>query len=152
MWNLKKCLPILPISFAFLIVGSHFFLMGSESIARHFGLSDAVIGLTIIAAGTSLPELATTIMASVRKQEQLLIGNIVGSNIYNVLGIIGLMAVIKPFVIGDITNIDYIAMAGINVLFAILVLCFAHLGRIVGAIFLSSYFLYIYYILHTLPD
>lgn len=87
--------------FVVLMFGARFLVDGSVSIARGFGISEAFIGLTIVAVGTSLPELATSIIAAFRRQSEIAIGNIVGSNIFNVLGILGVTALIKPIPVAD---------------------------------------------------
>jgi cation:H+ antiporter len=79
-----------------LMAGARFLVDGAVSIARDFGLSEAFIGLTIVAVGTSLPELATSLIAAFRKQSEIAIGNIIGSNIFNILGILGVTALISP--------------------------------------------------------
>lgn len=151
-WQLKKSLPMLLISFALLSVGSHFFLNGSIKIATFFHISEAVIGLTIVAAGTSLPELATTILASIKKQEDIVMGNIIGSNIFNVLGVLGIMALVKPVSFQGIHFIDYLFMFGVNVIFAFLVLIRPRMGRMAGGVFLLSYIAYTYVVISKLPN
>jgi len=84
-----------------LMFGARFLVDGSVSIARGIGVSEAFIGLTIVAAGASLPELATSIIAAFRCQSKIAIGNIVGSNIVNVLEILGVAALIKPVLVAD---------------------------------------------------
>lgn len=79
-----------------LIVGSHFFVQGAVTLAESWGMSQVAIGLTVVAVGTSLPELATSLVAAIKKESDVAIGNVVGSNIFNVLGILGVAAVIKP--------------------------------------------------------
>jgi cation:H+ antiporter len=79
-----------------LVGGAKFFLAGAEYIARLFHLSDAVIGLTVVAVGTSLPELATSLVAAVKREQDIAIGNVVGSNIFNILGIIGIAPLVSP--------------------------------------------------------
>ena len=79
-----------------LVGGAKFFLSGAEYIARLFHLSDAVIGLTVVAVGTSLPELATSLVAAVKREQDIAIGNVVGSNIFNILGIIGITPLVSP--------------------------------------------------------
>ncbi|MBT8071670.1 MAG: calcium/sodium antiporter, partial [Gammaproteobacteria bacterium] len=82
-------LVVLPISSTFLVDGA-------ITIARHLHVSDTVIGLTVVALGTSLPELATAVTAALHKEDDLAIGNIIGSNIFNLLGVLGIAAVIQP--------------------------------------------------------
>ena len=81
---------------ALLVVGSRFFVSSAVALARTAGMSDLVIGLTIVSAGTSLPELVTSLVAARRRHPDIAVGNIVGSIIFNVLGILGIAAVIRP--------------------------------------------------------
>ena len=91
---------------ALLVCGANFFLEGAKYIAKLFKLSDAVIGLTVVAVGTSLPELATSVVAAIKKEQDIAIGNVVGSNIFNILGIIGITPLISPLSNYSINAID----------------------------------------------
>ena len=84
------------VGLALLVLGSRFLVDSAVAIAQSLGVSELVIGLTIIAAGTSLPEVATSVLASIRKQEDIAVGNVVGSNIFNIVLILGLTAIIAP--------------------------------------------------------
>lgn len=97
-----------------LIYGGHLFVQSSVLIARKMGISEAVIGLTIVAAGTSLPELATSLVAAVRKAPDIAIGNVIGSNIFNVLCILGATSAVTPLAIGGISSVDLILMTGLG--------------------------------------
>ncbi len=90
-----------------LIFGGDMFVGSASAIAREWGVSEAVIGLTIVAGGTSLPELVSSIIAVIKKKGQLALGNIVGSNIFNLLFILGVSSLIQPLSMGDITFIDW---------------------------------------------
>ncbi len=90
-------LVIAVIGLVAVIIGARLLVDGGVSIARDFGISEAIIGLTIVAVGTSLPELATTAVAAYRGKSDVAIGNIIGSNIFNVLGILGITALVHPF-------------------------------------------------------
>lgn len=126
-----------------LVFGADWFVRGAVDLARRAGLSEAVIGLTIVAMGTSLPELATSMVAAVRRQTDIAIGNIVGSNLFNLLGILGAAAVVKPLAIGGLGKLDLAAMA----VFAAVLLPFARTGyalrRWEAAVLLSGYTAYI---------
>jgi len=103
---------LLIIGFAGLIGGSELLVEGGVQIARSFGVSEAAIGLTVIAFGTSLPELAASAVAAFRKHADLAIGNIVGSNIFNIVGIVGVVAVVSPMdVPARVIEFDMIIMA-----------------------------------------
>ena len=127
-----------------LVAGSHLFVTGAVGTARTLGVSEAVIGLTIVAAGTSLPELATSIVAAIKKESDVAIGNIVGSNIFNILGILGLTASILPLKVAGIVPRD----AGFMLGCAILLLPFAFsqrsISRVEGAGFLGLYGIYLF--------
>ncbi len=89
-------LGLIAVGLVLLVVGSRWFVEGAVEIARAFGISDVVIGLTLVAAGTSLPEVATSIMATIKGERDIAIGNVVGSNIYNILAILGIASVVTP--------------------------------------------------------
>lgn len=128
-----------------LIFGARFLVMGATNIARDFGLSEAFIGLTIVAVGTSLPELATSIIAAFRKQSEIAIGNILGSNIFNVLGILGVTALIAPIPVeARFLTFDLPVMIAVSVLFAVLLLTRPIVGRVLGVGLLILYVAYVY--------
>lgn len=89
-------LALIGVGLVGLVLGSKLFVDGAVTIARHFGLSELVIGLTVIAIGTSLPEIATSIMAVVRGQRDIAVGNAVGSNIFNLLSVLGIASIVSP--------------------------------------------------------
>jgi cation:H+ antiporter len=93
-----------------LIFGGEIFVEGASEIARSFGVSESVIGLTLVACGTSLPELATSIVAARKGSSAIAIGNVIGSNVFNILAILGITALIAPMKIIGITMIDMVAM------------------------------------------
>lgn len=128
---------------ALLIGGAYILVEGAVAIAREFGLSEAVIGLTIVAVGTSLPELATAVVAAYRKHSDVIIGNILGSNIFNILAILGVTAMISPISIGaQIANTDVWIMLGVALFLSIYLLRGATIGRISGIAMLAAYSLY----------
>lgn len=128
---------------ALLFAGADMLVRGAVSIAREFGISEAVIGLTIVAVGTSLPELATTIVAAIRKQADVAIGNIIGSNIFNILGILGITIAIKPIVVaGNFRVEDGYIMLAITLIFATILFAGVRMGRILGLAMLASYIVY----------
>ncbi|MGQ2969464.1 MAG: calcium/sodium antiporter [Allorhizobium sp.] len=110
-----------------LFIGAEFLVRGATNLARDFGVSEAVIGLTIVAVGTSLPELAAGVMSALRKHSDIMIGNIVGSNIFNILFILGVTSVIQPIAVAPrFSNFDIPVMLGVTIGFAFLLL--SHLG------------------------
>ena len=98
--SMKKALFLLVLGLAFLIISSRMVVYGATKIAYAFGVSDLIIGLTIVAVGTSLPELASSIAASKKGEQELVLGNILGSNLFNTLMVVGLAGVIEPMQVG----------------------------------------------------
>ncbi|SMY08983.1 calcium/sodium antiporter [Flavimaricola marinus] len=132
------------VGFVALLFGARFLVDGAVSVARTFGLSEAFIGLSIVAVGTSLPELATSLIAAMRRQSDIAIGNVIGSNIFNVLGILGTTALITPIpVAARFLGIDLPVMLGVSVLLAVLLLLWARIGRGMGVAMLIGYAGYI---------
>ena len=134
---------------ALLVGGSHFLVEGAVSLARALGLSELVIGLTVIAVGTSLPELATSILAAVRGERDIAVGNIVGSNIFNLLCVLGLASLVSPSAIGVAANalaFDFPVM--IAVALACLPIFFTGycINRWEGLLFLAYYVAYTVYL------
>lgn len=129
-----------------LIVSCDIFVDDAVKIARQLGLNDAFISITLIACGTSLPELAASIAAAVKKNTQLALGNIVGSNIFNIGLILGLSAQVTPLSSSAITPVDYVVMIGA----AVLPLLFGlkgKIGRLGGVLMLGSFVAYTWYLL-----
>ena len=93
---LSKSISLVMFGILLLSFGANIFITGAIDIARYFGVSEIVIGMTIVALGTSLPELATSIIAAFRKESAISIGNIIGSNLFNLLSVIGLVSIIRP--------------------------------------------------------
>jgi len=130
-----------------LIIGADLFVQSAVAIAKMFSVSDAIIGLTIVAIGTSLPELITSIVASYKKESDIAIGNVVGSNIFNILGILGITALIIPISSVGISYIDL----GVMLVTAIILFPLSRSGfsisRMEGALLLAGYAGYIYYLI-----
>lgn len=132
--------------FVLLIVGSQLFVKYAVQIARSNGLSNDVIGLTIVAAGTSLPELAASVAAAIRRQSDLAVGNVVGSNIFNLLGIGGVTAAIHPVSSAGIGWTDHAAMIVTAVILLPLLRSGFRLDRLEGALLLGIYGVYLWLI------
>ena len=129
-----------------LIVSCDFFVDSAVSIAKSWGVSDAIISLTLIACGTSLPELAASVVAAFKKNTQLALGNIVGSNIFNILLILGLSSQVMPLTSAGITVVDYGVMIGA----AIVPLLFGFnkkIGRVGGALMVIAFAVYTWYLI-----
>ncbi len=130
--------------FVALLFGARFLVDGAVSIARDAGLSEAFIGLTIVAVGTSLPELATSVVAAFRRQSEIAIGNVIGSNIFNVLGILGITAVIQPIpVAGRFMTFDLPVMIALSLAITALLLMRPVIGRPTGLVLLAGYVGYV---------
>jgi cation:H+ antiporter len=128
-----------------LMLGARWLVDGAVNIARGFGVSEAFIGLTVVAIGTSLPELATSVVAAVKRQSEIAIGNIVGSNIFNVLGILGITAIITPIPVASrFLTFDLPAMIAACAVLTALLLLRPTIGRIVGAGMLAAYGAYVW--------
>lgn len=125
-------------------LGAHLTVEGATSIARAWGVSEATIGLTVVALGTSLPELATTVMAAIRKHGGVALGNVIGSNIFNLLAIIGVTTVIVPLNVPDaILKMDVWVMLACSVLLLVLAKYRCCLGKVSGLALCIAYFAYI---------
>jgi len=109
-----------------LVMGSRLLVEHSVALAKGFGVSEAVIGLTIVAAGTSMPELATSVVAAIRKQPDIAIGNVVGSNVFNILGILGVASLVAPLDAPNISALDCWAV----VIFSVLLIPLLYTGRV----------------------
>ncbi len=132
------------VGLAALMLGARFLVDGAVAIARTAGISEAFIGLTIVAIGTSLPELATSLIAAFRRQSEIAIGNIVGSNIFNVLGILGVTALIAPIPVAPrFLTFDLPVMIAASLVLAALLMR-ASMGRLVGIALLVSYAVYVW--------
>jgi cation:H+ antiporter len=131
---------------ALLVIGADRVVTGAVAIAGYFKVSKAVIGLTVIAFGTSLPELATSIVAAYKRHSDIAIGNIVGSNIFNLLGILGITAAIAPIDANGIRHVDWIVMIALSLLLLRMARVRYTLRRWEGADLLAIYLGYIAYL------
>ena len=131
---------------ALLITSCDFFVDNAIVIAKSWGVSDAIISLTLIACGTSLPELAASVAAACKKNTQLALGNIVGSNIFNILLILGVSSQVMPLVSADITIVDYAVMIAATA-FPLLFGFKGKIGRVGGAVMLLYFVLYTWYLI-----
>jgi len=133
-----------------MIAGSKLLLHGSVAIAKVAGISDEVIGLTLIAAGTSLPELATSVVAAMRGKSDIAIGNVVGSNIFNILGILGLAGMVLPLQVSEhMGNIDCPVMFIASLGCLPIMRTGLKITRIEGIILLASYAVYTWVLFQT---
>ena len=129
----------------FLIAGSQVLLIGAIGIAAHFGVPEAVIGLTLVAVGTSLPELSISVIAAIRGHSDVAVGNILGSNIFNLLGILGVSALLQPLPVhARILQFDQWVMLGTSLLLLFFLYTERRLSRAEGGVLLVGYGIYVW--------
>jgi len=127
-----------------LVAGSRLLVVSATDIARLMGISEAVIALTIIAAGTSMPELATSLVAALRHQPDIAVGNVVGSNIFNILGILGVSSIAKPLSATGITGLDLWVMVAFAIALLPMMYTELKLQRWEGGLLLVGYVVYLW--------
>ena len=133
------------VGLAIMVGGAKLMVVNAVEIARDWHVSETVIGLTIVAVGTSLPELAASLISAIHKRSDLAIGNIIGSNIFNALFIPGLTAIIKPFPVNRSVLPDFAVMTAVTVVFTLFLLR-GKIGRAAGALFFAAYVAYMIFI------
>jgi cation:H+ antiporter len=142
-WGVWQDVAFILAGLVMLVFGARFLVDAAIDIAKAAGLSEAVIGLTIVAVGTSLPEFATSLVAALKKEADIAVGNVVGSNIFNILGILGISAAVTPLSSSGITGIDLGVMAA----FALALWIFSRTGyritRMEGVVMLAAYAAYV---------
>ncbi len=129
-----------------LVVGADLFVDGAVRLAEAAGVSNAVIGLTVVAVGTSLPELATTVVAALRGESEIAVGNVVGSNVFNLLGILGTGALVRPLVAPGLEPADLAVMGALALALAGTLWTGRRLVRWEGAVLLAGYVGYVVYL------
>lgn len=133
-----------------LIFAAQLMIDNAVSIAQALGVSEAVIGLTVVAAGTSLPELATSVVAALKKNQDIAIGNIVGSNLFNILAIAGTSSVIHPIVSKNVNYVDLLVMLGLSLVLLPLAKSGQKISRIEGCFLIAAYLGYLGWLLRDL--
>ncbi|GHA16418.1 sodium:calcium antiporter [Devosia pacifica] len=129
------------------VLGGYFLVNGAVDLARSFGISETVIGLTIVAIGTSMPELVTSLVAAAKRQADVAFGNIIGSNIYNTLGIGGATALLAPSQVPpEIVSFDNIVMLAVSALVVVLAYTGRRIARWEGGVLLAGYLTYIWWL------
>ena len=140
-------LILIVLGIIFLVFGSDLLVSSAIEIAKKYNVSEAVIGLSLIAFGTSLPELVVGILSAIKKKVDFALGNILGSNIYNVLGVLGISSLFGNFTLPEIfLKQDLLIMVAITSMVLIFMLSMKKIGRIYGILGLSIYVSYLYYI------
>jgi len=144
-----KAVLFILLGLAGLIAGGEFFVKGASDIARAWGVSESVIGLTLVAGGTSLPELATSIVAALKKNTGIAIGNIIGSNLFNIFLVLGVSATVCPMKMQGITNFDLLTLIAASALLWVFGFFYkSHvITRIEGIILVGVYIFYLYMLL-----
>lgn len=140
----SKIILFLAVGLIGLPFGAELLVDAATNIARSYGMSESVIGLTLVALGTSLPELATTVMAALRRQADVALGNVIGSNMFNLLAIIGLSTFVGPIPVDpEFLKFDLWVMAGSSLLLGVFVLGRLDIGRVWGVILSGLYLAYV---------
>ena len=129
--------PTLIVGIALIVTSGHFLVDSASEIARHFGLSEWVIGVTIVAAGTSAPELATSLMGVLRGKHGISIGNLIGSDLFNLLGVLGLAAVISPLAVDSAAFGSLLLLCGLVVLVVVMLRTGWRLTRVEGGLLVA---------------
>lgn len=145
--KLWKCILLILIGIAGVIIGGQLTVTGAKGLARIIGLSETVIGLTVIAIGTSLPELVTSIVAARKGQNDIAVGNVVGSNIFNILFILGVSSVISPIVTDSYAIADCCMLIAVSLITFVFALFKRKINRPMGAVMLLMYVAYTAYLL-----
>ncbi len=140
--SLLLSIVLLVFGLGMLILGGRQLVAAAVGFATAFGVPQAVIGLTIVAVGTSLPELATSLVAVAKGQNDIAVGNVVGSNLFNILGILGITGLVHPLAMGQIAPGDLALMLLLAVALALLMFIRRRLGRLEGALLLGTFVAY----------
>lgn len=135
------------VGLAGIIFGGDLVVDNASDIAKAVGMSESLVGLTIVAVGTSLPELVTSITASVKKENDIAIGNVIGSNIFNIIFILGLSSTISPLALDRAALVDMLVMFGSGVILLLIALFSKKMQRWQGAVTLLLYIGYLTYII-----
>jgi cation:H+ antiporter len=140
-----KSITMIVLGVGGLLLGSEWFLKGTIGVSRSFGISERIIALSVVAFGTSIPELITSVIAAFRKETDISIGNLIGSNLFNILGILGITALIKPIEISPvIMQNDIFWMLGISAALLPLMYFGKRIGRYKGILLFLFYLTYIF--------
>ena len=144
---IMNIIVLLVLGCASLVFGGHLMVNNAADLAREWGISERIIGLTILAAGTSLPELATSMMAARKGSDGLALGNAIGSNVFNIAFVIGICSIVKPIAVSDISIADWFTLVFSNVLLWVLAFSGRRLTKWEGAVLVAAYIAYLLYIL-----
>jgi cation:H+ antiporter len=133
-----------------IVLGARLLVFSAIDLAQWAGISESIVGLTVVAVGTSLPELVTGVIAAIRRQPSIAFGNVLGSNIYNILGIMGATALVQPITVpAEIASFDVWVMNGVTLLLVLFAVSGWRISRREGAILLAAYAGYVGYLAYT---
>jgi cation:H+ antiporter len=153
VWNTAKNIIFIVTGLSVLVLGARWLVDSAVAIAESIGVSDLVIGLTIVAVGTSLPEVATSVIAAVKGESDIAVGNAIGSNIFNLLGVVGFSSLVAPggiVVIEQVLELDFLVMVFVALVCLPIFYIDDRISRLEGALLFSYYILYTaYLILHA---
>ena len=138
-----KIVLFILIGMAALVLGGRFLVDNAAAVARRFDISESVIGITILAAGTSLPELMTSIVAARKGSEGLALGNAIGSNIFNIAFVLGICSTISPIIVSELTLTDWVMLLGSCLLVGLLAWTSRKLSRWEGVVLVACYLVYL---------
>lgn len=142
--SIRHALLLLAGGLVGLVIGSEILVQGAVAAGVALDVPEAVIGVTVVALGTSLPELATCLVAALRRRTDMLVGNILGSNLFNILSIVGLTALVKPLVIEpEVMAVEMWVMVATTALFSVWLLAVARIGRVLGIAMILAYGIFI---------
>lgn len=151
--NIWLSIGFLALGFVGLYFGAQFLLSGAVTIATSLGMTEKVIAVTIVAFGTSVPELVTSGIAAFRKQTDISVGNLIGSNIFNIMAVIGITAMVEPIEVGnDTINFDLIWVLGISAVLLPMMIIGRKMGRLKGFLLFGTYIAYIVILLVTMNE
>ena len=146
--SLPKSIILLIFGGIFLYLGSEWFVSGAINLAGYFGISERIIGVTVVSIGTSIPELATSMVAVIKKEKSISLGNLLGSNIFNVFAVLGITSIVTPLVVTDMNIINFDIYVMLFFAAIILPLIFFPkrlvLGRVEGIVILTFYSFYLF--------
>jgi len=139
-WPVPVALILVLAGLSGLVFGADALVTGASHIAKAFGVSDAVIGLTLVAVGTSLPELTVSVISAIRGQNELALGNVIGSNLFNILAVLGITAAVSPMAIDPAFLVVDVPVMAIAALILVLIVLFSKkIGRFAGFLGIASY-------------
>ncbi len=141
--SLVTDLTLIGVGLAVLIGGAGLLVTGASNLARAAGVSEAVVGLTVVAVGTSLPELATSLVAAFRGKGDIALGNVIGSNIFNLASILGISSMLLPITAKDISMADFVVMGLFTLVLVPIMRTGLHIGRAKGIFLLGGYLAYL---------